>query len=91
MQGGPLRRAQWREQTRSRARAQAVEKTAAGNADGQRITFNLIKARLGDVLYQLTSMKFKEPSDGEDALREHYAGLRDTLTDKFRSLEEEFR
>jgi hypothetical protein len=38
---------------------QAVEKTAAGNADGQRITFNLIKSRMSDMLYQLTSMKFQ--------------------------------
>lgn len=32
---------------------EAVERTAAGGADGQRITFNVIKNRLGDVLYKL--------------------------------------
>jgi hypothetical protein len=38
-----------------------VEKTAAGNAEGQKITFNVIKARLGDVLYKLTAQKFEDP------------------------------
>ncbi len=32
---------------------EAVERTAAGGADGQRITYNVIKNRLGDVLYKL--------------------------------------
>ena len=32
---------------------EAVERTAAGGADGQRITYNVIKNRLSDVLYKL--------------------------------------
>ena len=32
---------------------EAVERTAAGGADGQRITYNVIRNRLGDVLYKL--------------------------------------
>ncbi len=39
----------------------AVEKTASGNAEGQKITFNVIKQRMGDVLYKLTSQKFEDP------------------------------
>jgi len=34
---------------------------SAGNAEGARITFNLIKQRMGDVLYKLTSQKFEDP------------------------------
>jgi V-type H+-transporting ATPase subunit A len=39
----------------------AVEKTASGNAEGQRVTLNVIKQRLGDVLYKITSQKFEDP------------------------------
>ncbi len=39
----------------------AVEKTASGNAEGQKITFNVIKQRMSDVLYKLTSQKFEDP------------------------------
>jgi V-type H+-transporting ATPase subunit A len=39
----------------------AVEKTAGGNAEGQKITLNVIKQRLGDTLYKLTSQKFEDP------------------------------
>lgn len=39
----------------------AVEKTAAGNAEGQKITYNVIKQRMGDVMYKLTAQKFEDP------------------------------
>lgn len=41
----------------------AVEKTASGNAEGAKITLNVIKQRMGDVLYKLTSQKFEDPSE----------------------------
>jgi V-type H+-transporting ATPase subunit A len=46
---------------------------------------------MSDVLYKLTSMKFQEPDDGEESVKEHMAGVRKELTERFRSLEEEFR
>ena len=47
--------------THTRTRTAAVEKTASGNADGQKITFNVIKQRMGDVMYKLTAQKFEDP------------------------------
>ncbi len=41
-----------------------VEKTASGNSEGQKITYNVIKQRLGDVLYKLTAQKFEDPGGG---------------------------
>lgn len=38
-----------------------VEKTAGGNAEGQKITFNVIKQRMSDTLYKITSQKFEDP------------------------------
>ncbi len=43
----------------------AVEKTAAGNSEGQKITYNAIKQRMGDVLYKLTAQKFEDPGERE--------------------------
>ncbi|MEW5299013.1 MAG: hypothetical protein WDW36_002069 [Sanguina aurantia] len=69
----------------------AVEKTAAGNAEGQKITFNVIKQRMGDTLYKLTTQKFEDPSEGEEVMRRKLRVVYDELTDRFRALEEEFR
>lgn len=46
---------------------------------------------MSDLLYELTSMKFQEPADGEEAMKAHMGALRQKLTERFRSLEEEFR
>ena len=48
----------------------AVERTAGGGADGQKITFNIIKQRLSDLLYKVTSQKFEDPDEGEEPLRQ---------------------
>ncbi|GBF89916.1 V-type proton ATPase catalytic subunit A [Raphidocelis subcapitata] len=69
----------------------AVEKTASGNAEGARITLNLIKQRMGDVLYKLTSQKFEDPADGEDRVRSNLKALYEELVERFRAMEEEFR
>eukprot|EP00877_Chromochloris_zofingiensis_P001005 jgi/Chrzof1/10905/Cz05g16180.t1 len=69
----------------------AIEKTAAGNAEGQKITYNVIKQRLSDVLYKLTSQKFEDPAEGEDAVRSKLRTINEELHEKFRALEEEFR
>ena len=69
----------------------AVEKTSAGNAEGQRITLHVIKQRLSDVLYKLTSQKFEEPSDGEEAVRFRLKKINEELVERFHALEDEFR
>lgn len=70
---------------------QAVERTASGGAEGHKITFNVIKQRLGDVLYKITSQKFEDPADGEEAVKAKCQQVYDELHEKFRSLEEEYR
>jgi len=47
----------------------AVERTAGGGADGQKITYNIIKQRMGDLMYKITSQKFEDPADGEEVLK----------------------
>jgi hypothetical protein len=48
---------------------QAVERSSSGTSDGQKITFNIIKSRLGDLMYKITSQKFEDPADGEEKVR----------------------
>ncbi|KAJ6727591.1 V-TYPE PROTON ATPASE CATALYTIC SUBUNIT A [Salix purpurea] len=68
---------------------QAVERGAG--MDGQKITYSLIKHRLGDLFYRLVSQKFEDPAEGEAALVEKFSKLHEDLTGGFRALEDETR
>ncbi|CAN5966519.1 unnamed protein product [Sphagnum jensenii] len=69
--------------------AEAVERAAG--SEGQKITYNTIKQRLGDIMYRLVSMKFEEPSEGESALTAKFQKLYNDLSTSFRNLEDEYR
>lgn len=70
----------------------AVERSAASaSGDGQRLTFNVIKNRLGELLYKLSSQKFEDPAEGEEALKSKFRALNEEIKEKFRALEEEYR
>jgi V-type H+-transporting ATPase subunit A len=69
----------------------AIERTASGGGDAGRVTFSVIKSRLGDVLYKLSSQKFEDPSDGEEALKSRLLALHDEVKERFRALEDEYR
>ena len=47
----------------------AVERTAGGGGEGQKVTYNVIKSRLADLLYKITSQKFEDPAEGEEAIK----------------------
>uniref|UniRef100_A0A166EQ15 V-type proton ATPase catalytic subunit A n=1 Tax=Daucus carota subsp. sativus TaxID=79200 RepID=A0A166EQ15_DAUCS len=68
---------------------QAVERGAG--MDGQKISYTLIKHRLGDLFYRLVSQKFEDPAEGEDVLVGKFKKLHDDLTSGFRNLEDETR
>lgn len=68
---------------------QAVERGAG--MDGQKISYTLIKHRLGDLFYRLVSQKFEDPAEGEAALVAKFNKLYDDLTNGFRNLEDETR
>eukprot|EP00891_Asterochloris_glomerata_P006726 jgi/Astpho2/6726/fgenesh1_pm.00102_%23_9_t len=70
---------------------QAVERTASGGSEGKKITFNIIKQRLGNLMYKVTSQKFEDPADGEEAIRSKLKELNNELINSFRELEESFR
>ena len=72
-----------------RAANAAVERTAGG--EGAKITFNVIKARMGDLMYRVASQKFEDPAEGEEHVTKTLANLHDDLLASFRQLEDEFR
>nr|AHA83579.1 V-type proton ATPase subunit A [Hevea brasiliensis] len=68
---------------------QSVERAAG--MDGQKITYSLIKHRLGDLFYRLVSQKFEDPAEGEAALVAKFSKLHEDLTAGFRALDDETR
>jgi len=64
----------------------SVESTAQSD---NKVTWSLIRESLGDVMYRLSSMKFKDPvKDGEANIKKDYDQLYDDMQTAFRNLEE---
>uniref|UniRef100_A0A3Q2PRF5 H(+)-transporting two-sector ATPase n=1 Tax=Fundulus heteroclitus TaxID=8078 RepID=A0A3Q2PRF5_FUNHE len=64
----------------------AVETTAQSD---NKITWAMIREHMGEVLYRISSMKFKDPvKDGEAKIKGEYAQLLEDMQNAFRTLEE---
>lgn len=64
----------------------AVESTAQSD---NRITWATIREAMSDTLYQLSSMKFKDPvKDGENKIKQDYDELYERMHQEFRNLED---
>ncbi|XP_039249470.1 V-type proton ATPase catalytic subunit A-like [Styela clava] len=64
----------------------SVESTAQSD---NKITWTVIRESLGDVMYRLSSMKFKDPvKDGEGNIKKDYEQLHDDMQTAFRNLED---
>lgn len=64
----------------------AVESTAQSE---NKITWALIRENMGDTMYKLSSMKFKDPvKDGEAKIKQDFADLVDEMQQGFRNLED---
>lgn len=64
----------------------AVESTAQSE---KKITWAIIREQLGDIMYKLSSMKFKDPEkDGERKIKADYDELYEEMQTGFRNLED---
>lgn len=64
----------------------AVESTAQSE---KKITWGIIREQLGDIMYKLSSMKFKDPEqDGERKIKADYDELFEEMQTAFRNLED---
>ncbi|KAJ3328368.1 H(+)-transporting V1 sector ATPase subunit A [Blyttiomyces sp. JEL0837] len=55
-------------------------------ASSNQITWAKIREQMGDILHRLSSMKFEDPADGADALKERYGKLSREMEERFRNL-----
>lgn len=64
----------------------AVESTAQSE---HKITWGMIRENLSDLMYKLSSMKFKDPvKDGEAKIKSDFAQLNEEMQNAFRNLED---
>jgi V-type H+-transporting ATPase subunit A len=63
----------------------AVESTAQAD---DKLTWGTIKESMADILHALSSMKFKDPAEGESELLIYFAQLTDRIQLAFRDLED---
>ena len=64
----------------------SVESTSQSE---NKITWNVIREAMGNIIYQLSSMKFKDPvKDGEAKIKADYEELHEAMTSAFRNLED---
>lgn len=64
----------------------SVESTAQSE---HKITWNIIRDSMSQLLYQLSSMKFKDPvKDGEAKIKAEYDQLYEDIQQGFRNLED---
>lgn len=71
---------------------EAMERSSAStNSDNAKLTFGVVKSRLGDLLYKLASQKFEDPAEGEAALKAKFAALNAEIRERIGALEEEYR
>ena len=63
----------------------AVESTAQSE---NKITWATIRDHMSDILYEITSMKFKDPKDGEAKVKQAYQDLYEKMSNAFRNLED---
>lgn len=58
----------------------------AVEASSNQITWAKIRDSMSDVIYKLSSMKFEDPVDGEEVIKERYAKLQKEIEEQFRAL-----
>merc|ERR1719238_2677104 len=64
----------------------SVETTAQQE---HKVTWNVIREAMSNIIYQLASMKFKDPvKDGEAKIKADYEELHESMTSAFRNLED---
>jgi len=66
-----------------------AQKAVESSSSDKKVTWNQIRNSIGDLLFKLTSMKFQDPADGEQALTAHFRALNEQIYTAFRNLGED--
>jgi len=65
-----------------------AQKAIESSSEEKRITWLTIKNAMGDLLYQLTSMKFQDPAAGEEKVVAHMKQVQEEINTAFRNLDD---
>jgi len=65
-----------------------AQKAIESSSEERRITWLTIKNAMGDLLYQLTSMKFQDPNSGKDKVIANMQEVTDAINTAFRNLDD---
>lgn len=60
--------------------------THAVEVSNGQLSWNKIREATADLFYKLSAMKFEDPADGENVVRERYLKLNKEIDEKFRSM-----
>jgi V-type H+-transporting ATPase subunit A len=63
---------------------QVIQKSSEDN----KITYNTIKNNMNELMYKISSMKFQDPADGEEHIKQEFQDLYEEIGNAFRSLED---
>merc|ERR1711966_122109 len=65
-----------------------AQRAIESSTSERKITWNMIKSQLGQLIYKVTSMKFQDCKvEGEDAVRAHYKALSEEIVSSFANLD----
>jgi len=65
-----------------------AQKAIESSSEERKVTWMTIKSSMGDLLYQLTSMKFQDPKIGEEKMAAHMKQVSDEINQAFRTLDD---
>jgi len=65
-----------------------AQKAIESSTDERKITWMTIKNAMGDLIYQLSCMKFQDPATGEEKVTAHMKQVFDEISQAFRNLED---
>jgi V-type H+-transporting ATPase subunit A len=65
-----------------------AQKAVESSGEDKRITFATIKNTMGDLLYQITCMKFQDPATGDQTVVQNFKKLQEDIANAFRTLQD---
>lgn len=65
-----------------------AQKVISESVGDKKVTWGHIKSSMPNIIYQLSAMKFKNPSDGEAVLKQQYKQFNEEISNAFRNLED---
>ncbi|KAF2074263.1 hypothetical protein CYY_004437 [Polysphondylium violaceum] len=66
-----------------------AQKAVESSTPDHKVTWNMIRNDMKDVIHKITSMKFQDPTDGEAALNAHFRSLNEEIVTAFNTFRDQ--